>query len=121
MICSRISSLEQMDPLYNHNIKYSRSTSLPWYPKDKGYKIPLETTLEKGAHLEAEDEEECTPGISAARNGHEDVVKLLIEKGADLQHDDENWCTTRANATPEGHEGVVRLLREVGSDLKSAA
>jgi ankyrin repeat protein len=67
--------------------------------------------LEKGAELEAKDEDSPTPLSWAARNGNEAVVKLLLERGAELETKDEDsptplswaarmsWCNTLRRVT----------------------
>jgi ankyrin repeat protein len=58
------------------------------------------------------------PLISAARNGHHDVCKLLIERGADI--DATNWGDPQSAlwyATLNGHLDCCRLLIEKGASV----
>jgi ankyrin repeat protein len=51
----------------------------------------------------------------AARNGHEEVVKLLLEKGADAESKSSYDWTPLSWAAENGHEAVVKLLFEKGA------
>ncbi|KAH7110643.1 hypothetical protein B0J13DRAFT_577635 [Dactylonectria estremocensis] len=49
--------------------------------------------IEKGAALEAKDNDGNTPLSRAAINGHEAVAKLLVEKGARKGWRDRFWLS----------------------------
>ncbi|KAE8316929.1 hypothetical protein BDV41DRAFT_77847 [Aspergillus transmontanensis] len=54
---SRVYAIQQMGPLYNHDIKCSGS-SLSWYSK-KGYISTIETMLQRGAKVDCTDKDDC--------------------------------------------------------------
>ncbi|MCP4578871.1 MAG: ankyrin repeat domain-containing protein [Deltaproteobacteria bacterium] len=45
----------------------------------------VQLLLEKGAHIEARDQNGCTPLIYAARSGDPDTFKILLNAGADIK------------------------------------
>jgi len=59
--------------------------------------------IEKGANLEAKNEESYMPLTIAADYGNEKVVELLIEKGADLEAKVEDDWTALMEAAYSGH------------------
>jgi len=52
---------------------------------ENGYEPVVQLLMEKGADVEAKDEDGEVALHQAADNGHEAVVKLLIEKRADVE------------------------------------
>ncbi|KAJ1705306.1 hypothetical protein NYO67_12541 [Aspergillus flavus] len=112
MTSRRIYHIQQVDPLYKFNIKFGGSSSLRWYSR-KGYTLPIEALLKRGADLECTNERGWTPLTYAACLGHKDVVRLLLEKGADFDNDDHPYGRTPVIwAAMNGHEDVVGLLLE---------
>lgn len=57
--------------------------------------------------------------LSAARNGHEAVVRQLLENGADIEAKNMYGWTALHWTAFNGHETVVRLLLEKGADLEA--
>ena len=80
--------------------------------------------LEKGARLDARDEEAATPLIVASAYGRLGTVKVLLEKGADLEARDKYQRTSLLAAAcdcaiatmPDTYE-VVNLLLEKGAKI----
>jgi ankyrin repeat protein len=68
--------------------------------------------LEKGADVTAKDNIGWTALHRAARNGHEEVVKLLLAvDGVDLDSKDKGGRTPLWWAELHQHKGVVKLLQ----------
>lgn len=44
--------------------------------------------ISRGADIQAEDNDNWTSLLNAAKNGHFDILQLLIEHGADYEHRD---------------------------------
>lgn len=44
--------------------------------------------LTRGADVEAEDFDNWSALLNAAKNGHTEVVRILVEHGADIEHRD---------------------------------
>jgi len=55
----------------------------------------------------------------AAKQGDEDMVRLLLEKGSDVNETDSHNKTPLESAVMGGHEGVVRLLLQNGANRES--
>ena len=53
----------------------------------------MKALLDKGADVNAKDDKERTPLMSAAYRGYLEVVKLLLEKGADVKAKDKGGLT----------------------------
>jgi ankyrin repeat protein len=52
--------------------------------------------------------------VTAARNGHYDVTRLLVERGVDLDEYGPRAC---AKASGHGHERIIQLLIEYGVQM----
>ncbi|KAL5592757.1 hypothetical protein FOBRF1_013065 [Fusarium oxysporum] len=87
------------------------------FAAENGLRIGLQRLLEKGANIEARDDNGRTSLWRAAQNGHEAVVELLLEKGAVIETMDDNDQTPLLWAAGEGHKAVVELLLEKGADI----
>ena len=74
--------------------------------------------LDKGADIDAEDEEGRTPLIRAVMNGHVDTVKLLLERRAHIEATFEA-NTVLMEAVMQNHEGIVKLLLENGAEKEA--
>ncbi|GKT91873.1 ankyrin repeat protein [Colletotrichum tofieldiae] len=74
--------------------------------------------IEKGADIEAKDEDGQTPLFHACRFRNDAVARLLIEKGADIEVKDKNGRTPLANACLFRKDAVARLLIEKGADIE---
>ncbi|KAH7200630.1 ankyrin repeat-containing domain protein [Fusarium oxysporum] len=80
----------------------------------------VKTLLEKGADLNAPNVDFATPLSWAARNGHEEVVKLLLSKeGVDLDSYNIDDVTPLCWASRYGHAGVTGLLIARGAKYDS--
>jgi ankyrin repeat protein len=68
--------------------------------------------LDRGANLDARDEEFCTTPLGyAALNGKLQMTEFLLTRGArPLLPDDLPWATPIALATHRGHAEIVSLL-----------
>jgi len=77
----------------------------------------VKSLLEKGADIEAKDNDGWTPLHWAAANGHTAVAKFLFEKGADVQAKDNDGLTPLHWAAAHGKTAVANLLIEKGADL----
>ncbi|UKZ56001.1 hypothetical protein TrVGV298_009825 [Trichoderma virens] len=73
--------------------------------------------LMKGAQTDSVDAIRRELLLSAARRGHEPIVKLLLENGADTEVKDTTGKTLLIIAAEGGHKHVVRLLLEKGADI----
>lgn len=72
--------------------------------------------LEKGADLEAKDEEGRSPLSKTVWFGREVVVKLLLEKGASLESKCKAGRTPLGWAVENGQRGTIKLLLEKGAE-----
>lgn len=72
--------------------------------------------IEKGADVDAQDNDGTTALMTASEYGHPEVPKLLIEAGAEVNEKDEYDDTALMWALKMGHTEVVELLREEGAN-----
>lgn len=73
--------------------------------------------VERGAELEAKDEDGQTPLMYAANAGQAAIVGFLLDRGADANARDKRNSTPIMFAAQHGHTEVVRRLLEAGADL----
>lgn len=81
----------------------------------------IEYLLDCGAQIEAQTggfDEERTPLLIAAMNGHLEATKFLIDRGANLNHRDEDDASALLLSTLKGHRGVSDFLIEQGCPLE---
>ncbi|KAK2591217.1 hypothetical protein QQS21_011102 [Conoideocrella luteorostrata] len=57
--------------------------------------------------------------LRTAKEGQEDVAKLLLKKGADIEAKDKYGQTPLSLATEEGREAVAKLLLDKGADIEA--
>ncbi|KAF4968988.1 hypothetical protein FSARC_3642 [Fusarium sarcochroum] len=85
-----------------------------------GHENVLESLLDAGADMEAQDKDGDTPIFFASRQGNTTLVRKLIESGADF-----NSPGSRDGKTPimvaqfNNHKHVVQLLRDNGASFIS--
>ncbi|KAA0150244.1 hypothetical protein FNF31_07052 [Cafeteria roenbergensis] len=72
--------------------------------------------LDRGADLEAKDEDGWTALLAAAIQGHRDTVELLLDSGADLEAKDRDGWTALMQVAAEGHKDTLVLLLDRGAD-----
>jgi ankyrin repeat domain-containing protein 50 len=75
--------------------------------------------VDRGADVNAKDNEGWTALYRAAVGGHEAVVRLLVDRGADVNAKDNEGWTALYWAAVGGHEAVVRLLVDRGADVNA--
>ncbi|GMH36921.1 hypothetical protein BSKO_04794 [Bryopsis sp. KO-2023] len=83
----------------------------------EGHAETVETLIEAGAMIDAQDDTGLTPLSLAAWHGHLNVVKALIEAGAAVDSKDENGRTPLMHGTYLNRIEVVEFLLESGADL----
>jgi ankyrin repeat protein len=78
----------------------------------------VQAELDKGADVNAKDEQGYTPLHNAAE-GHKEIVELLIAKGADVNAKDESGGTPLLAAARYGRKEVAKLLITAGADVNA--
>lgn len=58
-----------------------------------------------------------TPLIVAARQGKEEIVRLLVEDGANVSRENDKGLNPLVTAVASGHRDIVRYLIEHGADV----
>lgn len=72
--------------------------------------------IEKGADINATNEQGRTAVMIATRNNEPDIVKMLIEQGADIDVRDHNKDNVLLYAGASGYLEIVKLAVEAGAD-----
>jgi ankyrin repeat protein len=102
---------------------YQGATPLHWAVSWSPKKEVVVFLIEKGADVNAKDENGRTPLHWAVNWGYKEVVELLIEKGSDVNAKDESGRTPLHEAVAWGHlkerGGLVELLIEKGADVNT--
>jgi ankyrin repeat protein len=80
----------------------------------------VDLLLEKGADINAADQNGYVALFRASECGKEEVVRLLLEKGADINAANNLKQSSLFVASRHGQEQVVRLLLERDADVNSA-
>jgi ankyrin repeat protein len=70
-----------------------------------------------GADVNLPREDEVTPVLMAAQEGHLRVVQTLTELGADVNLADEEGVTPLFMAAAKGYEGIAVALVSLGADV----
>jgi ankyrin repeat protein len=84
----------------------------------------VQAELDKGANVNAKNQNGATPLHRAAWFGHKEIVELLIAKGADVNAKDDSqsshYVGTPLNcAAWEGHKEIAELLIDNGADVNA--
>ncbi|CAP79205.1 Pc06g02120 [Penicillium rubens Wisconsin 54-1255] len=85
----------------------------------RGSKDDVERLLKAGAdpNTISAIHHAAAPLHCAARNGHEDVIKLLLKNGANVNAKDENEQTALHGAAGQGCESIIRVLLEGNAEV----
>ena len=75
--------------------------------------------LEKGADIEAQDDNNMTPLLIAAQCGDVAMIKLLVEKRANVNAQDESDVTPTHHAANNGNTEMIKLLAENGANVNA--
>ncbi|CAH0031822.1 unnamed protein product [Clonostachys rhizophaga] len=87
---------------------------------NNGHKIAIRVLVEKGANIEAADNQGQTPLIWAVKVDHEPTVKYLLEKGANTDARDHSFGQTALSwAAERGYETIAALLITNGADIEA--
>jgi ankyrin repeat protein len=82
--------------------------------------VAVEALIQAGAQVDLANNENITPLMIAAYNGHLQVCEMLINLGrANVHHRDRSGKTALVLASYEGHAPVVRLLLAHGADVNN--
>ena len=75
--------------------------------------------LERGADVNAKDNDGWTPLQHAAKRGNVEIIKLLLEKGADVNAKSNDGVTALMSAAKRGYMEIIKLLLEKGADVNA--
>ena len=75
--------------------------------------------LDRGADIEAKDEDGETALIKAARSSKTNVVSLLLVRGADIEAEDKYGYTALIKAARKAKTEVISLLLARGADIEA--
>lgn len=85
-----------------------------------GQQHTVRTLLEKGADVNAQNDEGQTALMAAVSFGHEAITRLLLEYGAELNIRATNGETALSAAASRGFDRLVRMLVASGAELDFA-
>lgn len=85
------------------------------YPMELAELLAAEVSDVDEATMNSGSVDGYTPLFWAARDNHEQLVRLLIEHGADVNAAAEDGKTPLKLAEGEGHQGMVQLLKSMGA------
>lgn len=71
-----------------NNILSQNGTTILMVAASRGLIPFVRELISRGADIQAEDNDNWTALLNAAKNGHFDILQLLIEHGADYEHRD---------------------------------
>jgi len=91
---------------------------------EEGDLAGVQAELDKGANVNAKNQNGATPLHRAAWFGHKEIVELLIAKGADVNAKDDSqsshYVGTPLNcAAWKGHKEIAELLIDNGADVNA--
>lgn len=102
-----------LPPAYTPNIRGSQFQKTPFHNTAHSNNTQaVKLLLERGAKIEARDEDKFTPLHFAAQNNSTEAAQLLLEHGADFNASDVKNLTPLALARSICNEAVIRLLME---------
>jgi ankyrin repeat protein len=84
-----------------------------------GELLDVKRLIEKGADVNAKDNEGITALMYAVAFEHPEMVKLLIDAGADVNAKDNEGITALMVASFEGYTDIVELLIKAGAKENS--
>ena len=94
---------------------YKESRTALMYAARYGYADIVQTLLDNGADVNAEDKDNSTALMWAAFKGHEEAVKALLDNGADMNVRNKDGKTALVLARKKRHTKIIRLLKQAGA------
>ena len=84
-----------------------------------GHLEVVKLLLEKGADVNAKNNDGYTALMAASLEGHPEVMKLLLEEGADVNAKEGRGISVLMSASTRGRAEVVKLLLKKGADVNA--
>ena len=85
-----------------------------------GEKDVLEYLAEKGADINAKDDEGRTALMESVNGYKAEIIQYLVEHGADVNAADNRGCTSLMRAAYIGYPELVKYLLDHGADKEHA-
>ena len=82
-----------------------------------GHPIVVKLLLERGAEVDATDNDGNSILAHAAARGNESVVRILLDNGARTQCTNNKGCTALHHASHNGHAMVIEKLIKYGAEV----
>lgn len=103
---------------YINRKDYDGFTAL-MYASQRGHIEVVESLVNRGADIEATDNNKGTALMHASHWGHSKVVKYLVSKGANIEAKDENGQTALLHASFRGRLKIVKYLVSKGANIEA--
>jgi hypothetical protein len=84
-----------------------------------GDRALVRTLLDKGAEVNAREQDGMTPLHWATLNNHADIVRMLLNSGANVKETDRYGFTALHNAMSRGHSDLVGILLDKGAEVNA--
>ncbi|KAK4892289.1 hypothetical protein LTR49_028601, partial [Elasticomyces elasticus] len=86
----------------------------------ESYENVMNLLLDRGAKIEAADNDGKTSLISAAQHGDKPVMQLLLNRGADIETADISGKTALGWAATCGRDSTMQFLLDRGAEIEAA-
>ena len=103
-----------------HDNQNGSITLLLEYAAINGDIATIQDLINKGADVNAADNNGFTALEGASQHGHLEIVRLLVEKGANVNTKTEKGHTALMAAAQYGHSNIVQFLLDKGADVNSS-
>src|SRR5208337_5502443 len=88
-----------------------------WQAAKRGDLPEIKSLLDKGAEVNAKNDNGSTALMAASLQGHPEIVQALLAKGAEVNAKNNNGSTALMAACLQGHREIVEALLAKGAEV----